>query len=97
MRIFVPIRLRSCTRCGHLECPCCQGSCDDIRCLDGDGAFGETMKCIYMEPLDENGYDSYAKLTLERPDLYIEYSVKGGLLLVSEDDIPTDEELETLR
>ena len=54
----VSLRLRKCTRCGHWECPCCVGMCDEgfnaedelCGCSDIDG------NCTYLEPLDEDGF-----------------------------------------
>lgn len=59
----VAIRLRTCTRCGHEECPCCRDFCDVANEDPGaDGSFmcacldSEEGHCVYDEPKDEEGY-----------------------------------------
>ena len=51
--IFVPIRLRTCTVCGHEECPCCRTWCDHV---DDKGVCDCFDGCTYSEPVDELGY-----------------------------------------
>jgi len=53
------IRLRRCTRCGHVECPCCRDFCDDDECINRDDSCGEYLECLYAEVPD---FDGYAKL-----------------------------------
>jgi len=55
--VTVTIRLRRCTRCGHLECPCCRDFCDD--CHDDENPehkCADDLECVYSEPVDEKGY-----------------------------------------
>ena len=54
--IVVAIQLRRCTRCGHLECPCCRDWCDE--CVADDTPCDE-MECLYAEVPD---FDGYARL-----------------------------------
>ncbi|SRR5260221_311922 len=101
MRAFVPLRLRTCTRCGHLECPCCRDFCDDIRCIDDD-TYGATAcslenACLYVEPIDSDGYVKLGEVTKTMKYPLREWIVKGGLYLCEDGDDPTDEEVEALR
>lgn len=87
--ILVKIHLRRCTRCGHLECPCCQDFCDDVECIEADedleGHCGD-LACTYDEPPDLAGYEA-----LERAEAKVGLpcglkSVDGGILVLSDDD-----------
>lgn len=96
MRVFIPIKLRTCTRCGHEECPCCRDFCDDIRCIDteDDTPCVIDMQCAYAEPADDVGY---AKLDEVKKSGARISRVRGGLLVYDDKGIPTKEELEAMR
>lgn len=66
----VPMRLRVCRRCDHVECPCCRDFCDVHPCVfgdngdntlvprdrDGDRTDRCTGSCVYDQPIDAAGY-----------------------------------------
>lgn len=54
MTDVISINLRRCTRCGHLECPCCRSWCDTIVGDDVCPCFEED--CVYRTEDDAAGY-----------------------------------------
>lgn len=70
---LVRVRLRTCRRCGHLECPCCRDFCDVLECIQADEERSDRcghLECDYGEPIDAEGY---ARLDAE-------YERRGGAL-----------------
>ena len=56
---FIPMKIRTCVRCGHQECPCCRDWCDQEPCLSADEERPDLcvgLECEYEGPADEAGY-----------------------------------------
>lgn len=94
----VAIKLRTCTRCGHEECPCCRDFCDLVECIGADESdptkCGD-LSCTYADPIDTEGY-AWLDAALDRagslPSIHSEGTGEGLIVYTREEIDALDKE-----
>jgi hypothetical protein len=85
----VAIRLRTCTRCGHQECPCCRVDYCDTSIGQGDDFdMCPCNPCTYDETVDELGYVRLDAAIARHAMPVGTTSVDGGVIVTSAGEDP---------
>ncbi len=94
----VAIKLRTCMRCGHEECPCCRDFCDLMECISADESdptkCGD-LGCTYADPIDTAGYarlDEALDRAGKFPSIHSTGTGEGLIVYTSEERDALDKE-----